>query len=112
MLKAVMLVPVCVWAGSAFNFLLQVLNNQEVILRACRLCHHSGLDKTPPQAQETDTYLMRWKCADHSSTGELGHIFSGVPEVQVGESSNVFFQDFLYLLSFVMVLLTKSRVCI
>lgn len=59
MFKAVMLAPVCVWAGSAFKFLLKVLNNKEVIFRACGLCCHSGLDKTPPQAQETDTYLMR-----------------------------------------------------
>ena len=35
--KPVMLAPVCVWAGSAFNFILQVLNNKEVIFRACRL---------------------------------------------------------------------------
>lgn len=56
-LKAVMFV--CVRASSAFNFILRVLNDKEVIFRACRLCCHSGLDKTPPQAQKTDTYLMR-----------------------------------------------------
>lgn len=65
------------------------------------------ISKTHGQIQGTVTYLMRGKCVAHPSTGEPGHIFSGVSGIRVGKSrfSPACFQ-------FVMVLLTNGRVCI